>query len=256
VLPGPSLREVLTVSTTALILMVVLDLARSRFRKALDRRFYRAKYQLDRTLQRMGQAIEQLVDPPTLAQRLLQASADLLGVPSGSVYLREGDPPLYRLAGSLGPSPPLDELSSGCPLIEALEKGGALLGRPRPGLPLTPAQRQLHFLGGALAHALAPAGRVRALLIPAPKESGFYGVEGLNLLAAFGQITALALESTAGHRTIEVLNRDLQAKVEKISEQQRRILALQSQLQGSRRQESGDRSQETGVRRQESAPKV
>ncbi|MBL8793272.1 MAG: sigma-54-dependent Fis family transcriptional regulator, partial [Planctomycetia bacterium] len=32
------------------------------------------------------------------------------------------------------------------------------------------------------------------------------------------------------HRTIETLNRDLQGKVEKISEQQRRILALQSQL--------------------------
>src|SRR5205823_13460523 len=104
-----------------------LDLARSRVKKVLDRRFFREKYQLDRTLQRMGQAIEQLVDPPTLAKRLLQASAELLGVPRGAVYLREGEPPLYRLAGCLGPEPPLEELSSGCPLIEALEKGGALL---------------------------------------------------------------------------------------------------------------------------------
>ena len=44
------------------------------------------------------------------------------------------------------------------------------------------------------------------------------------------QITVLALESADGHRTIEGLNRELQSKVEKISEQQRRILALQSQL--------------------------
>ena len=55
---------------------------------------------------RMGQAIEQLVDPPTLARRLLQASADLCGAAQGSVYLREGDPPLYRLVGSLGAVPP------------------------------------------------------------------------------------------------------------------------------------------------------
>ena len=40
----------------------------------------------------------------------------------------------------------------------------------------------------------------------------------------------LALENALGHQTIEQLNRDLQAKVEKISEQQRRILALQTQL--------------------------
>src|SRR5262249_13406300 len=51
-----------------------------------------------------------------------------------------------------------------------------------------------------------------------------------NLLATFAQLTALALESADGHRTIEALNRDLQTKVEKISEQQRRIIALQSQL--------------------------
>jgi transcriptional regulator with GAF, ATPase, and Fis domain len=248
VLRGPPLKEVLTVCTTALVLMLVFDLARSRLQTALDRRFYRAKYQLDRTLQRLGQAIQQLVDPQALAQRLLQASADLLGVPRGSVYLCEGEPPLYRLAGTLGAPPPLNELSSGCPLIEALEKGAVVLGRPRPGFSLTPAQRQLHFLGGELAHPLAHEGRLLALLVLGPKETGAYGEEDLSLLAAFAQITVLALESTEGHRTIELLNHDLQAKVEKISEQQRRILALQSQLQsGVRSQGSGDRRQESGV---------
>src|SRR5262249_5894825 len=57
-----------------------------------------------------------------------------------------------------------------------------------------------------------------------------YRSEDVDLLAAFAQVTVLALESAEGHRTIELLNLDLQAKVEKISEQQSRILALQSQL--------------------------
>ena len=48
-------------------------------------------------------------------------------------------------------------------------------------------------------------------------------------------MTVLALVSAEGHRTIEALNRELQAKVEKIAEQQRRILALQSQLTSSTR---------------------
>jgi transcriptional regulator with GAF, ATPase, and Fis domain len=49
-------------------------------------------------------------------------------------------------------------------------------------------------------------------------------------LAAFAQITVLALEGAEGHRTIEQLNRELQAKLEKISEQQHRILALETRL--------------------------
>jgi transcriptional regulator with GAF, ATPase, and Fis domain len=245
VIGGPSLPQALWVSSTALVLMVVLDLARSRFKKVLDRRFTREKYQLDRTLRRMGTAIEQLVDPPTLARRLLQASTELLGVPRGAVYLREGDPALYRLAGCLGPVPALSELPPGAPLVEALQTRGRLLaGDARPnGFPHPPvlpaAVRQLQFLGGELAHALAHEGQLLALLVLGPKEPGTYGAEDLNLLSAFAQLTALALESAERHRTIEALNHELQAKVEKISEQQRRILALQTQL----RQGSGDRSQ-------------
>src|SRR5258708_5889477 len=50
----PRLSEALTVSTTALVLMLALDLARSRLKKVLDRRYFREKSQLDKTLQRLG----------------------------------------------------------------------------------------------------------------------------------------------------------------------------------------------------------
>jgi transcriptional regulator with GAF, ATPase, and Fis domain len=63
-----------------------------------------------------------------------------------------------------------------------------------------------------------------------PKEGGAYTTDDLNVVAACAQMTALALASAEGHRTIEVLNDDLQAKVAKIAEQQRRIAVLQSQL--------------------------
>jgi transcriptional regulator with GAF, ATPase, and Fis domain len=72
-------------------------------------------------------------------------------------------------------------------------------------------------------------GALLAVLILGPKETP-YRAEDWSHLAAFAQITIVALESAAKHRAIEALNQDLQAKVEKIAEQQRRILALQSQL--------------------------
>lgn len=226
---GPKLSEALMVSTTALVLMIVLDLARRRFQKALDRRFSRDKSQLDRTLQRMGQAIQQLVDPLALAHKLLHAATEQLGVPRGAVYLRQGEPPIYRLAGTLGPAPELSELSSGFPLIEAVAGGHPVSTRSSGNQPLTAAQRQLQFLGGEIAHPLVHEGRLLALLILGHRGTP-YRSEDLDLLASFAQIAVLALESAEGHQTIDQLNRELQSKLEKISEQQHRILALQSQL--------------------------
>jgi transcriptional regulator with GAF, ATPase, and Fis domain len=224
---GPSLSHALTVSTTALVLMFVLDMARSRL---LHRRFSRQKDQLDRTLRRLGQAVQQLVDPPTLANRLLHVSAEVLGVARGAVYLSQDDPPGCRLAGSLGPAPPQPDLDPDAPLLQALQAGGAVTGPRWSGAPVSPAQRQLAALGGEVAQALTHEGRLVAVLVLGPKDRPPYQAEDLNLLAAFAQVTALALESARGHQTLEVLNRDLQAKVEKIAEQQRRILALQSEL--------------------------
>ncbi|HWY86593.1 MAG TPA: GAF domain-containing protein, partial [Gemmataceae bacterium] len=219
----------LTVSSTALVLMLALDLARTRFQRALDRRFSRDKSQLDRTLQRMGKAIQQLVDPVALAQKLLQTASEQLGVSRGAVYLRQGEPPIYRLASCVGPAPELVELASGFPLIETVQDGKIVSTRSRETGGLSAPQRQLQFLGGEIAHPLVHEGRLLALLILGHKGTP-YRTEDLDLLAAFAQITVLALGSAEGHRTIEQLNRELQAKLEKISEQQRRILALQTQL--------------------------
>jgi transcriptional regulator with GAF, ATPase, and Fis domain len=69
---------------------------------------------------------------------------------------------------------------------------------------------------------------MHAILLLGPKETGDYVPDDLNLLAAFAQLTVLALVSAEGHRIVEGLNRELQTKVEKIAEQQRRIMALQA----------------------------
>jgi transcriptional regulator with GAF, ATPase, and Fis domain len=225
---GP-VGQALGVSGTVLVLLIVFDVIRGRLKKALDRHFRREKFQIDRTLRRMSQAIERLVDPPTLARRLLRTSAELLGANKGAVYLRDGNPPLYRLTAHLGAAPALTELSSGCPLIEALSVRGTLSCRPQP-LGVDPAQRQLQFLGGELAHALMHEDQMLALLVLGARDTIPYTSDDLNVVAAFAQMTSLALVSAQGHRTIDVLNRDLRTKVAKIAEQQRRIATLQSQL--------------------------
>jgi transcriptional regulator with GAF, ATPase, and Fis domain len=227
---GPTFTETLAVGLTVLVLMLVLDVARGRLRRVLDRRFSREKSQLESTLQRMGQAVGQLVDPPTVAQQLLQATTELLGVVRGAVYLRQGEPAVYKLAGFVGSAPAKTELADDEPLIETLHRQGSVAVWPGAGFTPTSAQHQLQVLGLELAHALTHEDRLLAVLVLGPKDRTPFQPDDLNLLAAFGQVAVLALENAVGHQTIEVLNRDLQAKVEKISEQQRRILALQTQL--------------------------
>jgi transcriptional regulator with GAF, ATPase, and Fis domain len=279
VIAKPSFTQALWVSGSTLVLVVLLDLIRGRVNAALDRHFHREKHQLDRTLQRLSEAVEQLVDPGALARRLLGVCAEFLGVTRGAVYLRAGDPPLYRLADHLGDPPPLTELSPGCPLVEALRTKHALLLRTSdgsnwwqtraanggpgnganvrdtptalPAVPQDPARRQLQFLGGAAAQALVHEGQLLALLVLGSRLRGSYTADDINHLAAIAQITALSLVGAEGRRTIETLNRDLQAKVEKIGEQQRRIIALQSQLT---KQRTVVRSPESGVRSQEAEP--
>jgi transcriptional regulator with GAF, ATPase, and Fis domain len=289
----PTLPQAIGVSGAALVLLLVLDWLRGRVKRRLDRYFHREKSQLDRTLRRMSQAVERLVDPPTLAGRMLRETAELLAVPHGAIYLREGDPPRYRLADHLGAVPPLVELPPGCPLVEALlpSRGGRIgnpssgvVGRianpasnPEPGaitgavlalagraaaesregsLSLSgndAALRQLRFLGGAAGFevvcALMHEGQMLALLFLGAKQHGGYGPEDQNVLAAFAQVTVLALVSTEGHRLIEKLNQELQAKVEKIAEQQRRILALQAAVGSSRKvEERGRQTEDRGSR--------
>ncbi len=226
---SPRFSEAATFSAVALLLLLVLDQARGRVRKFLDRRFAKQKTQLDRTLQRMGQAIEQLVDPHALAMKFLNATTELLGATQGSVFLRQGDPAFYRLAGFQGSAPSIGELPPGSPLIDALQLGKAIDSRFKPYEPLSPAQKQLKNLGGDLAQPIMHEDRLLAFVVLGPKEPS-YRPEDAELLAAFAQITGLALQSAEGHRTIEQLNQELRGKVQKISEQQRRIMALQSQL--------------------------
>jgi len=225
------------VSTISLVLLVLLDLFRWRIRAALDRRLFRAQHQLDRTLQRMSQAVEQLVDPPTLSKRLLHALAELLDFQQGSVYLRAGDGDPFRLAAHIGPVPERGQLAVTSPLVQALEQSP--LVRKRTTTDRDAVQAELEALGGEVAVAVKHERRLMAVLLVGTPLAGRYDIEDLHLFTSFAQVAALALHSARGHQMIEQLNQELRAKVEKISEQQRRIVALQNQLmrQGDQRPE-------------------
>src|SRR5690606_23250258 len=141
--------------------------------------------------------------------------------------------PLLAVA-SLGPEPDRPTLPDDSPIVRRLH------GRPTVRLPgpmarpaSEPVADALIALGGEVAAALSSDGELAGVLVLGPKRSGLpYADEDLAFPAALASVAVLALHSATIHRTLEELNRELRDKVEKIAEQQRRILVLQDQLVG------------------------
>ncbi|MGC3972334.1 MAG: sigma-54 dependent transcriptional regulator [Pirellulales bacterium] len=92
-----------------------------------------------------------------------------------------------------------------------------------------------------------------------PRDDGeAYTPEDQNFVSTLARTTTLALSTAQGHRTILSLKEELQTKVDKISEQQRRIMYLQGELlsrgDGTEPRPDGEGEKPTTLRDGESAP--
>ncbi len=94
-----------------------------------------------------------------------------------------------------------------------------------------PASDAMIALGGEAAAALGGEGHLAGLLVLGPKRSGMpYEDEEMAFLGALSSVATMVLHSADIQETLETLNQELRGKVDKIAEQQRRILILQDQL--------------------------
>lgn len=224
------LRQATWVSVSAIVMLTILDLVRNRIRTILDRRLDRTRTLLDQTLQRMNLTVEQQLDTSTLSRRFLHAIAELVDLEEGSIYLKQKNGTEYKLVAHLGTEPRQNSLITGTPLVDTLVELPMIRMRQPGSLSPEPAQRQLKELHGELALPLRYENELLAILIIGQREGKHLDIPTLHLLTTFSQIAGLALHGAEGHAAMESLNRDLQEKVQKISEQQRRIVTLQSQL--------------------------
>ena len=228
-------REGVVVGVTAIVFLIFSGLARERFQKAIDRRFYREKYKLDQAMRRMSLAVESLVDRATLGRRLLEAASEVLHLEWGTIYFRQVPGGPLHLVACQGPEPDQTVLDPTNPLVVRLAKSPTI--RLPHAMALTvepePASDAMIALGGEAANALEADGELAGVLILGPKRSGLpYEDEEMAFLGALGSVATLALHSAGIQQTLETLNIELRDKVEKIAEQQRRILILQDQLTG------------------------
>ncbi|MEO6808266.1 MAG: sigma 54-interacting transcriptional regulator [Isosphaeraceae bacterium] len=226
----------LVAGLTAIVILVFSEALRQRFQKAIERRFFREKYKLDQAMQKMSLAVGSLVDRATLGHRLLEAASEVLRLEWGMIYLGDVPGGPLTLAASFGAEPDERILAADNPLVERFRHQSATLRVPH-GVALVPASDPgtdaMIALGGEVATPLAAQGALAGILVLGPKRSGMpYEDEEVAFLGALGSVATMALHSAEIQHTLEGLNHELRDKLDKIAEQQRRILILQDQLTG------------------------
>lgn len=218
---------------SVVLVLTLFEVARGRSQRAIDRRFFREKYKFDDAIQKMRLAVGSLVDRTTLGRRLLEAASEVLRLEWGALYLHDGSSPGFRLAATLGPMSDEPALGADNPLVARLHERPTVRLSHASGLGggADSVSDALIALGGEAAAALGSDGLLAGLLVLGPKRSGMpFEDEEMAFLAALGSVAALVLHSADIQETLESLNQELRDKVEKIAEQQRRILILQEQL--------------------------
>jgi transcriptional regulator with GAF, ATPase, and Fis domain len=226
-------RGAVAAALSIVVVLILSEVARGRFQRVIDRQFFREKYKFDRAMQKMRLAVGSLIDRVTLGRRLLEAAAEVLRLEWGALYLGDAPGKPLRLVASHGPAPDERSLASDNPLAVRLRQTHAV--RLSHALALNgssdPATDAMIALGGEAATSVGDDGNLSGLLILGPKRSGMpYEDEEMAFLAALSSVATLVLHSADIQQTLESLNRELRDKVEKITEQQRRILILQDQL--------------------------
>ncbi len=223
----------LVAGVVALAILILSGPIRERAQRAIDRRFSREKYKFDEAMQRMNLAVGRLVDRATLGRRFLETAADTLRLEWGAIYLAEEAGGPLALAAWHGPEPDERSLAATNPLIERLREVGTVRA-PRAeaqGQSHDPATDTMIALGGEVARLLATEGVPVGLIVLGPKRNGMpYEDEEIAFLGGLSSMAMLTLHSAGIQQTLERLNLELRDKVNKITEQQRRILILQDQL--------------------------
>ena len=174
---------------TAIMVLVLSSIARQRFQTAIDRRFHREKYKFDQAMKKMSVAVDRLVDPQTLARRLLDAAGEVLRVEWGAIYLLDRNGSSYSLAACRGPEPEEKHLDGANPLLARL-RDERITFRVSSAMHLAgesdPATDAMIALGGEIVTPLQADGGLAGVLVLGPKRSGMpYEDEELAFLAAW-----------------------------------------------------------------------
>lgn len=226
-------QQALTLAAVLTLSVILLLWLRDLFQQMIERQFVRDHYRLDKALERIQQSVAKLSDPQTIAQLFLNACRDVLDVERGALYLRKDREAPFQLMAWAGAGEAPTQLPLETKFLTTLKEQGSLQ-RVTTGSrnELSAEQALLWELDVDLVHGLDSAEDIGGVVLLGQKRHAIsFTSEDLTFLNALGRIANVALYSAQMmDQNISRLNEELQRKLDKISEQQRQIALLQSQL--------------------------
>jgi transcriptional regulator with GAF, ATPase, and Fis domain len=246
-------QQGIVVGSITVLSVLLLLWVRDVLQRTIDSRFFREKYRLDKALERMNRAAGHLVEPESLFERMLSSCRDVLGVEQSAAYLRgPGSGPFQLIrAEKLAAIPQqfvADEQS-----LQDLQHAGMWQRITLDTQDETsPVQNLISELQAELVCGLEVDGAISGLVVLGKKRNAAtFTAEDFTFLHAMGQITGVALHSAKVHGDLTRLNEELRLKVQKISEQERRISMLQAEFTSNPHKDSVQETKETAAFRRD-----
>ncbi|HSG69438.1 MAG TPA: sigma 54-interacting transcriptional regulator, partial [Planctomycetaceae bacterium] len=232
-----SLSSFQHVSMIALLVIVVLLLVwlRDRIQRAIDQKFYREKYQLDKAMQRMNRAVSQFADLNSLTEMVFGICRDALQIDKVALYERHGDSrPVFSLIAAEAVFSVPDRFETTAGFLKELREAGILQRVPAGSREkMGETQQLLHRFEAQIIQILEMDHGVYGLLVLGEKRNGAaYSAEDFAFLQALGQITIVALHNLRAQEEMVHLNEEVRLKMDRITEQGRQISLLQAELNG------------------------
>ncbi len=228
-----STQQALTVAGVLTLSVLLLLWLRDFFQQMIDRQFFHDRYRLNSAFKKIRQSAAELSDPKAIAQRFLIACHDVLDVDRGALYLRLVRDQPFQLMAFAGAGDVPSQLALDSAFLTTLKEQGSLQRiAPCSRSGLSREQSLLWDLDVDLVHALDSSDDIAGVVLLGHKGHAIsFTSEDLTFLNALGQIANVAMYSAqVVDQNISRLNEELQLKLGKITEQQRQIAMLQSQL--------------------------
>ncbi|WP_437188367.1 sigma 54-interacting transcriptional regulator [Planctomicrobium sp. SH668] len=220
--------QAIPLTLVLMISVLVVIWVRDSIQKKLDRKFFSAKYQLDKALNRVNRVVSSVLEPEAVADSLLNSCCEILHVDQASLYLRKGTRLEFRMSTAVGDGHLPLNITLEQETFEAITEHLVIQRIPHQG---SPTQSVLRQLRAEVVHGLEIREHMGGLLVLGAKRNNLpYSAEDLAFVDAMARISGVALHCATVQKDVARLNQDLQLKMNKIEDQERQLSALHSEL--------------------------
>jgi len=217
--------RILAILTIAIIFRPISEI----FQSLVDRKFFPERYQHEKTILEVSNAITSILDLDRLIEKIVSTVRNTLRIKFAWILLKDESGAFAFRPESTAEGTPA--LTSESPLVQQLLKERKPVVRSSGQVEDERVVAELKRNSAAVALPIIFEDDLIGIFLLGEKLSGdVYSSREISLLRTLANEAALAIRNARSYTTIQRLNRELAEKVKRIENQHEQILSLQRQL--------------------------